>query len=123
MAGLVAGCSSTRRACGAPIDEGHLVATELADYLVAQGVPFREAHDVAGHLVRAADRAGVELRALSLDELRGRARRLRSTTTSTTGSIRRAPSTAATSSAARPAQRVLGGDRSSADDASWRRRR
>src|SRR4029079_9735507 len=36
----------------AAIDEGHLVATELADYLVTRGVAFREAHDVAGHLVR-----------------------------------------------------------------------
>jgi argininosuccinate lyase len=54
----------------AAIDEGHLVATELADYLVTRGVAFREAHDVAGHLVRLASERGVELAALSLDELR-----------------------------------------------------
>jgi argininosuccinate lyase len=54
----------------AAIDEGHLVATELADYLVTRGVAFREAHDVAGHLVRLASARGVELAALSLDELR-----------------------------------------------------
>ncbi len=52
------------------IDTGYLVATELADYLVTKGVPFREAHDVAGHLVRVASGKGVELAALSLDELR-----------------------------------------------------
>jgi argininosuccinate lyase len=51
------------------IDEGHLVATELADYLVTRGVAFREAHDVAGHLVRIATERGVELRALSLVDL------------------------------------------------------
>jgi argininosuccinate lyase len=54
----------------AAIDEGHLVATELADYLVTRGVPFREAHDVAGHLVRIASERGAELRALSVDEMR-----------------------------------------------------
>jgi len=54
----------------AAIDAGHLVATELADYLVTRGVAFREAHDVAGHLVRLATERGVELRALALDELR-----------------------------------------------------
>ena len=54
----------------AAVDEGHLVATELADYLVTRGVAFREAHDVAGALVRRASERGVELAALSLDELR-----------------------------------------------------
>jgi argininosuccinate lyase len=54
----------------AAIDEGHLVATELADYLVTRGVAFREAHDVAGRLVRLATERRVELRALTLDELR-----------------------------------------------------
>ncbi|HEU4731953.1 MAG TPA: argininosuccinate lyase [Kofleriaceae bacterium] len=54
----------------AAIDEGHLVATELADYLVTRGVAFREAHDVAGHLVRIASERHVELAALPLDELR-----------------------------------------------------
>jgi len=52
------------------VGEGHLVATELADYLVARGVPFRDAHDVAGTLVRKALEKGVELAGLSLDELR-----------------------------------------------------
>ncbi len=54
----------------AAIDEGYLVATELADYLVTRGVAFREAHDIAGHLVRLASERGVELAGLSLDELR-----------------------------------------------------
>ena len=53
----------------AAVDTGYLVATELADYLVTKGVPFREAHDVAGHLVRVASKAGVELAMLSLAEL------------------------------------------------------
>ncbi|CAN5219540.1 argininosuccinate lyase [soil metagenome] len=55
----------------AAVGAGHLVATELADYLVAKNVPFREAHDIAGHLVRVADERGVELAALDLATLRG----------------------------------------------------
>jgi argininosuccinate lyase len=54
----------------AAIGVGHLVATELADYLVAKQVPFREAHDIAGHLVRVADERRVELAALDLATLR-----------------------------------------------------
>ena len=55
-----------RQAIGA----GHLVATELADYLVIKGIAFREAHDIAGHLVRVASERGVELAALDLATLR-----------------------------------------------------
>jgi len=54
----------------AAIDRGYLVATEVADYLVTKGVAFREAHDIAGHLVRVASGRGVELAALTGDELR-----------------------------------------------------
>jgi argininosuccinate lyase len=51
------------------VDKGFLVATELADYLVTKGVPFREAHDIAGHLVRVASERGVELAGLGLETL------------------------------------------------------
>jgi argininosuccinate lyase len=52
------------------VNQGYLVATEVADYLVDQGMPFRQAHDIAGALVRKAMARGVELSALTLDELR-----------------------------------------------------
>jgi argininosuccinate lyase len=54
----------------AAVDRGYLVATEVADYLVTKGIAFREAHDIAGHLVRVASDRGIELDALSLDELK-----------------------------------------------------
>jgi argininosuccinate lyase len=54
----------------AALEGGFLTATDLADYLVAKGVPFRSAHHHAGQAVQAAERRGVELAALSLDELR-----------------------------------------------------
>jgi argininosuccinate lyase len=49
---------------------GGLLATELADYLVVRGVPFREAHAITGRIVRAALDRGQELTSFSLEELR-----------------------------------------------------
>jgi argininosuccinate lyase len=50
--------------------EGFLDATEIADYLAERGVPFRDAHHVAGRLVARAVKAGKVLAELSLDEFR-----------------------------------------------------
>jgi argininosuccinate lyase len=50
--------------------EGFVDATELADYLAAKGIAFRNAHHVAGRLVRRAIERGVTLADLSLSELR-----------------------------------------------------
>ncbi|MCB9760742.1 MAG: argininosuccinate lyase [Alphaproteobacteria bacterium] len=47
-----------------------LLATELADYLVTRGVPFREAHHVSGRLVRWCERQGRDFTALTLEVLR-----------------------------------------------------
>jgi argininosuccinate lyase len=49
---------------------GMMNATELADYLVRKGMPFREAHEIVGQAVMQAIKRGVELEGLSLDELR-----------------------------------------------------
>ncbi len=48
---------------------GHLLATELADFLVGKGVPFRHAHDAVGELVRACEARGRDLSALSASEI------------------------------------------------------
>ena len=50
--------------------DAQLLATDLADYLVRQGVPFRTSHEVVGRVVRRAERAGVPLSELSVDEMR-----------------------------------------------------
>jgi len=50
--------------CRAESSRGYLNATDLADLLVANGVPFRDAHERAGNAVRAALELGVELEAL-----------------------------------------------------------
>lgn len=49
--------------------QGYANATELADYLVAKGIPFREAHHIVGVAVVAAIAKGCPLEALSLPEL------------------------------------------------------
>jgi argininosuccinate lyase len=47
-----------------------LVATEVADYLVAQGIPFREAHEIVGKVLRAAEKAGKSIREMPISELK-----------------------------------------------------
>ncbi len=49
---------------------GFLTATDLADYLVRKGLPFREAHSVVGKAVTEAGRQGKELYEMELEELR-----------------------------------------------------
>ncbi|MEH0689826.1 argininosuccinate lyase [Vibrio cholerae] len=50
--------------------QGYANATELADYLVAKGIPFREAHHIVGVAVVGAIEKGCALEELSLDELK-----------------------------------------------------
>jgi argininosuccinate lyase len=51
-------------------EEGFINATDLADYLAARGVPFRQAHEITGALVRECLEKGIRLDDLSLEELR-----------------------------------------------------
>jgi argininosuccinate lyase len=56
------------RLCEAAQDPA-LVATEVADYLVKFGVPFREAHEIVGKALRAADQEGKSIREMPLERL------------------------------------------------------
>ena len=49
---------------------GYATATDLADYLVKKGLPFRDAHEVVAHAVKTAIAEGRDLSALSLDALK-----------------------------------------------------
>jgi argininosuccinate lyase len=49
---------------------GFALATDLAEYLVARGAPFREAHDAVGSLVRETAAAGRAISELTLEDLR-----------------------------------------------------
>lgn len=48
---------------------GFMAATDLADFLVTKGVPFREAHEIIGRLVLACEKEGRTLQSLSADEI------------------------------------------------------
>jgi len=50
--------------------DSNMMATDLADYLVGKGVPFRQAHDLTGRVVQMALSQGLALDALSLDAYR-----------------------------------------------------
>ena len=69
MTGMIATLrfDTARMAQSAP--EGFALATDIAEWLVRSGVPFREAHEIAGASVRAAEAQGVELWDLSDDDL------------------------------------------------------
>ena len=61
LAGLLAGLKVNRRRCAAAVADPALFATDLADYLVLQGVPFREAHHAVGAVVRLAEQHALPL--------------------------------------------------------------
>ena len=69
MAGMVAELEFVPERMRAAAAAGHSTATELADWLAGQGVPFREAHHIAGRAVAVAEAAGKALDELSLAEL------------------------------------------------------
>ena len=58
---------------------GFTLATDLAEWMVRQGVPFREAHEASGACVRIAEERGVDLVELSDEELAGVDKRLKPT--------------------------------------------
>ncbi|AXF78533.1 argininosuccinate lyase [Erwinia tracheiphila] len=66
---VVDGIQVKRPRCQDAAEQGYANATELADYLVAKGVPFREAHHIVGEVVVAAIDQGVALEALDLKTL------------------------------------------------------
>jgi len=65
LGGLTVHAEAMRRAAA----EGYATATDLADYLVKKGVPFREAHEAVARAVRFAAQQGKDLSALALSDL------------------------------------------------------
>ena len=67
---VMAGCFESLTVLGGPDLTGDFsLTTELADFLAGRGVPFREAHHVAGSLVKQCEQRGVGLDALTVDDL------------------------------------------------------
>jgi argininosuccinate lyase len=69
MAGMLRHTSINDRACLAAAGDPVLLATDLADYLVRKGLPFRQAHHVVGSVVAFAEKSNKLLSQLSTAEL------------------------------------------------------
>ena len=70
LAGTLKGMSFNAERCAAAVSDPGLLATDLADYLVSRGVPFREAHHAVGSVVALAERRGCAITALSDAEVK-----------------------------------------------------
>ncbi len=69
-AGMIATMTVHPDAMMAQAKKGYLAATDVADYLAKKGMPFRQAHEVVGHLVLLCDKRGCDLEDLSLDDFK-----------------------------------------------------
>ena len=70
LAATVGGMSFNLARCAQAAGDPALLATDLADYLVARGVPFREAHHVVGSVVALAEKKGCPISALPTMEVK-----------------------------------------------------
>jgi argininosuccinate lyase len=71
MAEMVGGITVKAEAMERAALRGYATATDLADYLVKKGVPFRDAHEAVAHAVKVALQQGMDLSALPLATLQG----------------------------------------------------
>jgi len=70
LAQVVGGLRFDREAMRRATDRGMLGATDLADHLATRGVPFREAHEIVGRIVRERLASGKDLGGMSIADLR-----------------------------------------------------
>ena len=68
---MVPGITVRPEAMERAASRGYATATDLADYLVKKGLPFRDAHETVAHAVKSAIARGVDLSELPLAELQG----------------------------------------------------
>ena len=71
FAEMVAGITVKPEAMEQAALRGYATATDLADYLVKKGLPFRDAHEIVAHAVKAAMSRKVDLSELPLEVLKG----------------------------------------------------
>ncbi|GMV17224.1 MAG: argininosuccinate lyase [Myxococcales bacterium] len=69
LTGAIATATFRRERMREALGAGHVCATDVADFLVSQGVPFREAHHIVGAIVKRAEEQGVQIGELSREEL------------------------------------------------------
>ena len=71
MAAMLKNTKLNKPVCAGAAADPALLATDLADYLVKKGMPFRQAHHVVGAVVALAEKTGKRLNQLTLAELQG----------------------------------------------------
>ncbi|WP_342000400.1 argininosuccinate lyase [Microbacterium sp. LWH7-1.2] len=71
FAGMVATMRFHTERMAALAPQGFSLATDVAEWLVKRGVPFRDAHEISGHLVRVCEENGLELHEVSDAQLAG----------------------------------------------------
>jgi argininosuccinate lyase len=71
FADMVPGIKVKPEAMRAALRQGYATATDLADYLVKKGLPFRDAHEAVARATRECERRGCDISELSLGDLRG----------------------------------------------------
>ncbi|WP_165172306.1 argininosuccinate lyase [Adlercreutzia sp. ZJ242] len=69
-AGMISTMTVHPDAMMAQARRGYLAATDVADYLAKRGMPFRQAHEVVGHLVLLCEKRGCDLEDLTLDDFK-----------------------------------------------------
>jgi argininosuccinate lyase len=69
LAGTIGGMTLHRERCAAAVADPALLATDLADYLVLRGVPFRQAHHAVGDIVKLAEKLSLPLNQLPTAEV------------------------------------------------------
>jgi argininosuccinate lyase len=70
LAGLVKDLAFNKAAIAKALDDESLYATDMVYYLVGKGVPFKDAHDIVGRLVRYSVDNGIEIKSLTDGELK-----------------------------------------------------
>jgi argininosuccinate lyase len=69
MAGMIASMTLNYDRMESQATQGFSLATDVADFLVEQGVPFRDAHEIVGRLVAHCESQGLELHEVSDEDL------------------------------------------------------
>ncbi len=68
--GMVSTATIHPDAMAACAKKGYMAATDVADYLAKKGMPFRQAHEVVGHLVLECEKRGCDLEDLTLQDFK-----------------------------------------------------
>ena len=70
LTGMMETTTFNREKISAGVLAGHSLATEVADYLARRGIPFAQAHEIAGACVRVCEVRGIGLHELSISDLK-----------------------------------------------------